>query len=101
MLIRKAFCSRVIRFGLFVAATRIGVIWYLFIRRAMGQENLDELLLILLLYPEGLLFPNRPLTVTMSIVFSGALLIGSLCMTAVILAMLRVALDFRFNLKEP
>ena len=103
MLIRISFCSRVIRLGLFVAVARIGVLWYLFIRHAMGQESLDEVLLILLLYPEGLLFPrNRPLTLTMGMGVSGALLVGSLFMTAVILATLRVAFGlWRPNLKEP
>ena len=103
MLIRTSFCRRVIRLGLFVAAARIGVFWYLFIRQAMGQESLDEVLLILLLYPEGLLFSrNRPLTLTMGIGFSGTLLIGSLFMTTIILATLRIALGLcRSNLKEP
>lgn len=103
MLIRTSFCRRVIHLGLFVAAARIGVFWYLFVRQAMGQESLDEVLLILLLYPEGLLFSrNRPLTLTMGIGVSGALLIGSLFMTTTIFAMFHVALGlWRSNLKEP
>ena len=103
MPMRTPFCSRVIRLGLIVAAARIGILWYLFIRHALGQESLDEVLLILLLYPEGLLFPsNRPLTLTMGVGVSGALLIGSLLMTAIILATLRVAIGlWCSNLKEP
>ena len=101
MLIRTPFCRRVIRLGLFVAAARIGVFWYLFIRRAMGQESLDEVLLILLLYPEGLLFPrNRPLTLSVGIGVSGALFIGSLLMTAIILAILRVSLGLSANSRD-
>lgn len=101
MLIRAPFCSRVVRVGVFVAAARIGVFWYLFIRRAMGQESLDEVLLIWLLYPEGLLIPRAwKWTLTKGVGMSIALLVGSLLITAIIAAILRVNRDL-WRSKEP
>lgn len=91
-MLRTPFFKRVICVGLLVAAVRIGVLWYLFVRKAMGQESLDEILLILLLYPEGLFFPRDwQATLTRTIGVSGVLLVGSLCITAIVAATLRVA----------
>ena len=103
MLILAPFCNRVIRVAVFVAAVRIGVLWYLLIRQAMGQQSLDDALLILPLYPEGLLLPrNWEWTLTRGIGMSIALSGGSLLITAIIAAILRVAGDlWRSKSKEP
>lgn len=100
-MMRAPFSLRVIRVGVFVAAARIGVFWYLFIRQAMGQESLDEVLLILLLYPEGLLIPrNWQWTLTGGFGMSIAILIVSLLITGIIAAILRVD-RHRWRSKEP
>ena len=80
------FFGRVIKTGLWLAAVRIAAVWSLFVLHATGRENLDEILLILLLYPEGLLLSrNHPLTrVRLAIGFSGLLLAGSLLMAIVL-----------------
>jgi len=92
MLIRTPLFKRVIYVGLLVAAARIGVLWYLFVRHAMGRESLEEILLILLLYPEGLFFPRDwQATLIRTIGVSGVLLVGSLIITAIVAATLRVA----------
>jgi hypothetical protein len=92
MLIRTSFLSQLVCVGLFVANIRIGVFWHIFTRHATGQQSLDEVLLILLLYPEGMLIPrNWSWTLTRGIGFSGALFVGSMFITAIIAAMLRVA----------
>ena len=101
MPILPPFFGRVIRAGLVVAAARIAVFWYVLIRHAMGRESLDEILLILLLYPEGLLIPRDwSWTLTRGIGFSGALLFGSLCITAFIAAVLRAPGRWRAKSKE-
>ena len=92
MLIRTQFFKRVICIGLLVAAVRIGVLWYVFLRHAMGRESLDEILLILLLYPEAMFFPRDwQATFIRTIGVSGVLLLGSLIITAIVAATLRVA----------
>lgn len=92
MLIRTQFFKRVIYVGLLVAAARIGVLWYLIVRHAMGRESLDEILLILLLYPEALFFPrDGQATFIRTVGVSGVLLVGSLIITAIVAATFRVA----------
>jgi hypothetical protein len=91
MFIHSSFLRKVAVWGLFAAAIRIGVFWYLFVRHAGGDESIDELLLFVLLLPEGLGVPrNWFWTVARGIEFSGALLVGSVLMTAMIAATLRI-----------
>jgi hypothetical protein len=78
------------RLGSLLAATRIGVLWFLIYREATHQQSLAELPLILLLYPEGLLLPrNFTWTVERGVVFSGALLLGSLLLVAFVVRVRR------------
>lgn len=92
MLIRTRSFQRVIYAGLLLAAARIGILWYLFIRHAMGRESIDEVLLVLALYPEGMFFPRDwQATLTRTIGVSGVLLAGSLVIAAIIAATLHVA----------
>jgi hypothetical protein len=78
------------RLGSLLAATRIGVLWFLIYREATHQPSLSELPLILLLYPEGLLLPrNFTWTVEKGIAFSGALLLGSLLLVAFVVRVTR------------
>lgn len=83
------FWSRVIKTGLWVAAVRIAALWFLFVLHATGRENLDEVLFILLLYPEGLLLrQNYPLTSARGAIgFSGVLLAGSMVIAVVLVAL--------------
>lgn len=84
------FVHRVIRPGSLLAATRIGVLWFLIYREAAHQQSLLQLPLILLLYPEGLLLPrNFTWTVEKGIAFSGALLLGSLLLVAFVVRVTR------------
>jgi hypothetical protein len=84
------FIHRVIRLGSLLAATRIGVLWFLIYREATHQQSLVQLPLILLLYPEGLLLPrNFTWTVEKGIAFSGALLLGSLLLVAFVVRVTR------------
>lgn len=92
MLIRTRSFKRFIYAGLLLAAARIGILWYLFVRHAMGRESIDEVLLILALYPEGMFFPrNWQATPTTTIGFSCVLLAGSLVIAAIVGATLHVA----------
>ena len=92
MLIRTRAFNRVIYAGLLLAAARIGILWYLFVRHAMGRESLDEVLLILALYPEATFFPRDwQATLTRTIGVSGVLLVGSLVIAAIVGATLHVA----------
>lgn len=78
------------RLGFLLAATRIGVLWFLIYREATYQQSLPQLPLILLLYPEGLLLPrNFAWTVERGVAFSGALLLGSLLFVAFVVRVTR------------
>lgn len=95
--------SKTVRVALSVAAIRIGAFWWLFILHIRGKESIDEILLLLMMYPEALAIPrNSSWTLARGIGFSGALLAGSISIAALITAMLRLARgEFRSEAKEP
>ena len=70
-----------------IAVPRLGAFWLLLALEAASRQSIEEVLLVLLLYPEGLLVPNDHVwTVGSALMFSGLLLIGSLIFSAVISA---------------
>jgi hypothetical protein len=74
-----------------VAAVRIGVLWFLIYREATHQQSLVQIPLTSLLCPEGLLLPrNFAWTVGRGVVFSGALLLASLLLVALVVRAARV-----------
>lgn len=85
MTIMSPFAYRVMKFGIPLAAVRIGVLWFLAFREAAHQQSLAELPLILLLYPEGLVLPKHfAWTAGREWAFSVALLVGSLLLAALV-----------------
>jgi hypothetical protein len=74
--------GRALAFFLTLASTlslvRVGAFWYLLYREWSGTQSRDLILVALLLYPEGHLFPDSTVwTVPMEILFSVILIAGS------------------------
>jgi hypothetical protein len=92
MLVQGTLHRKLVRIGPIVVAIRVGILWYLFARHAIGNETIDEVPLVLMLMPEGLLFPRNwswtpARLMEATIVFT----ISSIFITAIALAALRVA----------
>jgi hypothetical protein len=82
--------NRIIELGLIAAAVRVSSFWFLFTMRAMRRESYAELLLIVLLYPEGLIVPKDvSWTLWRGLEFSFALVVGTALMTAVVAGLVR------------
>jgi len=80
-----------------IAVPRLGAFWLLLALEAASRQSIEEILLVLLLYPEGLLVANDHVwTVGSALMFSGLLLIGSLIFSAVISAVVLLLRRDRF-----
>src|SRR5260370_29730309 len=84
--VSDAFWPAVRRLGGMLASVRLLILCYGEYRRQTKTESLSELWLLLILYPEALLFErafgssNRIGTLTGDLLFSSFLVFGSLCL---------------------
>ncbi len=95
-LAQRRFWISTMKVGGLVAVLRVSILWYLTYREWTGTQSLSLLPLILVLYPEGLLFPPAwSLTTNGVWLFSGLLAIGSLTMTSTVASLMAAASRLR------
>jgi len=90
MLVQETIYRRLVRIGPIVVAIRVGILWYLFARQAVGNESISEVPLVLMLMPEGLLISrNWSWTPARLMAATIVLTISSILITAIVLAVFR------------
>lgn len=79
-----------LRLGEILALARLSAFWYLMYRHWTGTESIEFILLILPLYPEGLVHEHE-WTVSSALLFSGFLIVGSMAMASLAFALVNLA----------